>query len=174
MRVRPLAASALLFVPLFSLAACASAADSSETQEDTSQALPIGAERVGAGDRVVDPVCRPPSPRPQTRVCRYIDRGCSASSWQLSPEQQRTSDALCCGPAYHYFSGGNAGFLGGIVSLCPDTQATRDYFHLAYPSGFCNACLPPAPPGSVYAFWETFVGPNCPSGCRNATPPTPY
>jgi hypothetical protein len=174
MRVRPLAVPALLFAPLFSLAACGSAADPSESQEDTSQALPIGAVRPGVGDRVIGPTCTQPKPRPQTRVCRLVDTECSASSWQLGPERQKKSDELCCGPAYHYFSGANAGFLGGIVSLCPDTPATREYFHLAYPSGFCNACLPPAPPGTVYAFWETFVGPNCPSGCRNATPPAPY
>jgi hypothetical protein len=155
------------------LAACGSAPTPAGEDDDSAtselRASDSAAQRPGGG------TCSPPSPRKQRNACLSIDPGCTVSpSSSLSPEDEATRVALCCAPPLYYLNGGNAWMLGGIVSLCPDTQAVRNRFALAHPEGFCDACLPPSPPGTRYVYWMAFVGPTCGSGCIRGSQPDPY
>ncbi len=119
---------------------------------------------------------KPPVKDPPSIACGLRNPTCSVTpsseeiEW-LSPEDEATRVALGCEPAFHYLNGGGAGFLGGILSRCPDTKAVRARFNLGYGSTYCDKCLAPAGTGKVYAVWSAFVGPNCPSGCNIVEPP---
>ena len=119
---------------------------------------------------------KPPVKDPPGLACGLKNPSCqvtpsSAEIDWLSPEDNAVRIELGCQPAFHYLSGANAGFLGGILSKCPDTKAVRARFNLGYGSDFCDKCIPPAGTGKVYVFWSAFVGPNCPSGCNMGEPP---
>jgi hypothetical protein len=81
---------------------------------------------------------------------------------------------LGCLQNLRYMSGANSGFLGGILSSCPDTPANRSALraagYRAFLPGYCNTCIG-VPAGRLYVFWTEFLGPGCPSSCT--TSPTP-
>jgi hypothetical protein len=82
---------------------------------------------------------------------------------------------LHCSKTYRYWSGGNGGFLGGIGSYCPDNLATRtalrNHHIRGYASDYCDDCLS-IPAGNLFAFWNEFSGPSCPSSCVD--PPSDF
>ena len=143
-------------------------AESGEAHGQTSEAL----ARVGAGPiaTVVRPPPPPPPPPelafppPNAIYCPTVEPRCSVAN-----DGTRTPQlvALGCSDELHWFTGNSSGLLGGIVTLCPDTDAVRTQLSsLGSPVvNTCSACLPQAPPGEIYILLEAFVGPNCESGC---------
>ena len=83
---------------------------------------------------------------------------------------------LGCGESTEYFNGHSGGFMGGIASFCPDSDATRAALRAArisaYQPGFCTQCLT-VPAGTLFVFWTVFQGPGCPSSCNPGSPPAP-
>ncbi len=147
-------AAALALLPLL-LAACA--ADVSATAEGaaatTDQALGLGA--IGSPPKKME--LPPPG-----STCPAVNPGCSLSPF-VGTGFDATLARLHCGAALHYVNGHTSGVLGGIVSLCPDTPAVHAQFGFAPDA--CDACLAEPPPGMLYVYVETWVGPNCQSGC---------
>lgn len=78
---------------------------------------------------------------------------------------------LGCGPVLRYFGGGGAGWLGGLGTYCPDDKAVRDAAGMGFVGPYCDGCLK-VPAGQIFVIWESFVGPNCPSGCPISPSPT--
>jgi hypothetical protein len=116
-----------------------------------------------------DPPLPPPLPPPARGAggCIEMD-GCSfKSAWPDSnnPLQKQ----LGCGPVFQYFNGAGQGILGGTGSFCPDTPANRKLLHqkglTGHHAGYCETCMG-VPADKIFVFWDYFMGPSCPSGCR--------
>lgn len=83
------------------------------------------------------------------------------------------------GYKYQYRAGGTITTPQQFVHQCPDSPSLRAYvaahadehIHPYIGSDVCDRCLAALPAGKVYVFWNTFVKPNCPSGCRYPFPP---
>jgi hypothetical protein len=76
---------------------------------------------------------------------------------------------LNCGTTRRYVSGGQAGFLGGLGSLCPDSPSIRTILRNSFRRGwvapYCNDCIN-VPAGKIFVFWTEWSGPGCTSGCE--------
>jgi len=98
---------------------------------------------------------------------------CSAQPFPYDGPLKDQAKKLGCGPLVRYMTGNGNGVLGGIGAYCPDSPALHDpkARHIGFPPGYCDGCLR-VPPGQYFVFFETFVGPNCPSGCPRGAGPT--
>lgn len=85
-----------------------------------------------------------------------------------------TQQNLGCTQTWKYYSGAQAGFLGGNGAFCPDTPYVRWILNgkPAFHAGYCDNGIN-VPAGQVFVFWTTWVGPGCPSGCEVGTFPGP-
>ena len=106
--------------------------------------------------------------------CVEMD-GCSfKSAWPDSNNPLQKE--MGCGPVFQYFNGAGQGVLGGTGSFCPDTPANRRLAHqknlTGHHAGYCETCMG-VPAGKFFVFWDYFVGPSCPSGCRTGTSAPP-